>query len=180
MKYFTLPLLLLITACNTAVDLTTVKGTITTDDPSIVINYYIMKAGELCNYSKEVPVENGTFDTTIPVCTLELASVEYRNASCTRFVSDGSIITINADEGYAVSSDPEGLHSRFITCMGDLSSNAISSEAVVILKENGRPFSEFRAVCDSLYVNIAKRIISENPDNAIGSEVKDMLERYRE
>lgn len=172
-----LMLLLLMTACNNTPKVTTIKGTINPADSLVAVYYYDWNESELQRQSKAVRVNNGSFETTIPVCALRMASV--RDLSWEKqvdFVSDGSTIKIDVDSCTAISSDPEGIHSRYVKYTNYYINHVYLDEALEIWKRDTESVHRFKEICDSLNLDMLREAYTENTDNVICDETISWLE----
>ncbi len=177
MHRYILMLLLLMTACNSTPKVTTIKGTINPADSLAEVYYYDWVDSELQRLSKTVPVNNGSFETTIPVCTLRVASV--RNPSWKKqadFVSDGSTIMIDVDSCKATSSNPEGIHSRYVKYTNYYINHEYLDEAYEIWNSDKDSLNRLIEISDSLKLNMLREAYTENTDNVICDETITWLE----
>lgn len=175
-RYF-LMLLLLMTACNNTPKVTTIKGTINPADSLAEVYYYDWVDSELQRLSKTVPVNNGSFETTIPVCALRMASV--RDLSLEKqvdFVSDGSTIMIDVDSCTAISSDPKGIHSRYVKYTNYYNNHECLDEAYEIWNSDKESTNRLIEIYDSLKLNMLREAYTENTDNVICDETISELE----
>ena len=162
---------LLLAACNTP-KTTRITGTFADDSAPETVDVVIGEA-----LDTTVAVVDGRFDVVIPSDPTVMGYVEVAGSPIP-FVADGSTITVDTEEGIAVSSDKKGVQSRL---------NAYNEWMRTFMDEYRAKASEFgedeedaaMAYFDETiakYNDYQKKTIRENSDNILGLMALSQLE----
>ena len=121
--------------------------------------------GELVDTT--IAVVDGRFEAEIPTCLTSMAYIRAGETSVT-FIADGTTITVDPEEGTAVSSDKKGAQSRFIA-YSDWMNQFMSDYRAKIAG-----FGDDDEAAEAYYEEVIgqfndyqKQTIRENPDNIL-------------
>ena len=148
---------------------TTVEGL---SAPNGLLNIHVTVSGKA---DTVVAVKGGRFEVEVPVDVTTVSRVK-AGMSSFNFISDGSKLTVNLEDGTVVSSKKNGVHSRYVEyCkwMKDFQ-NAFYAEYDKMEKGSEEAENYFKTNREK-YNDYIRGVIKDNKDNILGwIAVRDM------